>query len=195
MRDFEDYCWRDVVSDNERHIYSAYVRDRAVGKRPALLVVHPGTAAAARVPPMWTGPALLLISEARRRRIPVVHSMPTGATPAAGLAPKPGESVCARPCESAFFSSDLERMLKRVGAGSLIVCGAPTSGALRATVVEGKSFGYKVALAEEAVGDESPFLHKMALFDLAHKYGDLMSLEELGEQLDAKPDSIEKSTA
>ena len=46
MRDFEDYCWRDVVSDNERHIYSAYVRERAVGKRPALLVVHPGTAAA-----------------------------------------------------------------------------------------------------------------------------------------------------
>ena len=53
----------------------------------------------------------------------------------------------------------------------------------------------KVALAEEAVGDESPFLHKMALFDLAHKYGDLMSLEELGEQLDAKPDSNEKSKA
>lgn len=193
MRDFEDYCWRDVVSADDLHIYSAYVRERAVGKRPALLVVHPG--ASARVPPMWTGPALLLISEARRRRLPVLHSLPPGATAAAGLAPKAGEAVCARPCESAFFSSDLERLLKRAGAGSLIVCGAPTSGAFRATVVEGKSFGYKVALAEEAVGDESPFLHKIALFDLAHKYGDLMSLEELGEQLNEQRDSMEKSKA
>lgn len=74
-------------------------------------------------------------------------------------------------------------MLKTRGAGALIVCGAPTSGALRATAVEGKSFGYKVAIAEETVGEESGFLHKMALFDLAHKYADVMSLEELLEQL------------
>ncbi|MEI8326810.1 MAG: isochorismatase family protein, partial [Betaproteobacteria bacterium] len=79
--------------------------------------------------------------------------------------PLPDEPVCARPCESAFFSTDLERMLTTGHAQSLIVCGAPTSGALRASVIESKSYGYKVALAEEAVGDESIFLHKIALFD------------------------------
>jgi len=45
------------------------------------------------------------------------------------------------------------------------------------------SYGYKVAIVEETVGDESGFLHKMALFDVAHKYADVMSLEELLAQL------------
>jgi nicotinamidase-related amidase len=183
MRDFEDYCWRDVVTEAELHIYSAYVRERAVGRRPALLVVHPGTVAAKTLPTAWTGAAVRLLAEARRRGMTVVHTLPPGATPLGALSPAQGEPVCARPCESAFFSTDLERTLTTAHAGSLIVCGAPTSGALRASVIEGKSFGYKVALAEEATGDESVFLHKIALFDLAHKYGDLMSLDELLEQL------------
>jgi hypothetical protein len=49
--------------------------------------------------------------------------------------------------------------------------------------VEGKSFGYKVAIAEDAVGDVSSFLHKVALFEIAHKYADVMSLDELIGQL------------
>ena len=180
MRDFEDYCWRDFVSDEMRHIYSAYVRERAVGPRPGLLVVHPGSAASGE---RWQDSAARLLTEARRRGLPVLHSLPPGAQPLAPLAPQNAEPIVARPCESAFFSSDLERVLRRQGAASLLLCGAPTSGALRASAVEGKSFGYKVVVAEETVGDVSPFLHAMALFDLAHKYADVMSLGELLEQL------------
>ena len=88
-----------------------------------------------------------------------------------------------RPCESAFFSSDLERTLRRHGARSLILCGGPSSATLRASAVEGKSFGYKVAIAEDTVGDVSTFLRKVALFEIAHKYADVMSLEELISQL------------
>lgn len=172
MRDFEDYSWRDLVDDEVRYIYTPYVRERGVGRHPGLIVVHPSTPVAGS----WGAAVQALLQEARRRGIPVVHS----GHPAEA---KSGEPVCARPCESAFFSTDLERTLKRLGARSLIVCGAPTSGALRATAVEGKSFGYRVAIAEETVGDESVFLHKMALFDLAHKYADVMSLEELVAQL------------
>jgi hypothetical protein len=54
------------------------------------------------------------------------------------------------------------------------------SSALRASAVEGKSFGYKVAIAED---DLSTFLHKVALFEIAHKYADVMSLKELVSQL------------
>lgn len=176
MRDFEDYCWRDLVDDEVRYIYSPYVRPRALGRQPALVVVHPHLPAGEA----WRGPAGRLLAEARRRAIPVIHSARDGRLALAAL---PGEPLCARPCESAFFSSDLERTLTARGAGSLIVCGAPTSGALRATAVEGKSYGYKVALAEEAVGDESAFLHKVALFDMAHKYADVMALDELLEAL------------
>ena len=54
---------------------------------------------------------------------------------------------------------------------------------MRAGAVEGKSFGYKVAIAEDTVGGVSTFLHKVALFEIAHKYADVMSLEELVSQL------------
>jgi maleamate amidohydrolase len=168
MRDFEDYCWRDLVDDEVRYIYTPYVRERGVGRDPAVLVVHPDRP----VKGAWQAAAEHLVGKARSRGRPVVHS----GNP---MQAKAGEPVCVRPCESAFFSTDLERTLKRIGARALIVCGAPTSGALRATAVEGKSFGYRVAIAEETVGDESVFLHKMALFDLAHKYADVMSLDEL----------------
>lgn len=179
MRDFEDYCWRDLVSDEMRYIYSAYVRERKLGAQPALLVVHPGEDAGNGA---WQAAAARLLGEARRRRMPVVHSVPPGFSPVQILM-KTAEEVCPRPCESAFFSSDLERRLKAHGTRALVVCGAPTSGALRATAVEGKSYGYRVAIAEETVGDASVFLHKMALFDAAHKYADVMSLDELLEQL------------
>jgi hypothetical protein len=174
MRDFEDYCWRDLVSDEDRYIYSAYVRERAVGPRPALLVVHPGPAPTGEG---WKKEA------ARARGLPVVHSIPPGASALAEMKPLEKEPISARPCESAFFSSDLERTLRRQGAGSLLVCGGPTGAALRASAVEGKSFGYKVVIAEETVGDVTRFLHGIALFDLAHKYADVMSLEELLSQL------------
>ena len=178
MRDFEDYCWRDVVSAEDLHIYASYVRPRSVGKKPAVVVVHPGDAPSGDG---WRQDAARLLSEARTRNIPVIHSLPPGYSPA--LATKDGEPLVARPCESAFFSSDLERTLRREGARSLILCGGPSSAALRASAVEGKSFGYKVAIAEDTVGDVSTFLHKVALFEIAHKYADVMSLEELIDQL------------
>jgi len=40
-----------------------------------------------------------------------------------------------------------------------------------------------VAIAEDTVSDLSAFLHKVALFEIAHKYADVMSLEELIDQL------------
>jgi len=178
MRDFEDYCWRDVVSDEDRLIYSAYVRERSVGPRPALLVIHPGTHTADSA---WEEHAARLMGEFRRREKPVLHSLVPGSKPSSSILGN--EPAVTRPAESAFFSSDLERALRRAGAGSLVLCGAPTSGALRASAVDCKSYGWKVALAEETVGDATAFPHAVNLFDIAHKYADVMSLEELVAQL------------
>ena len=38
-RDFEDHCWRDVVSPEALAIYRAYARDTFVGERPALIAI------------------------------------------------------------------------------------------------------------------------------------------------------------
>src|SRR5438132_490856 len=66
---------------------------------------------------------------------------------------------------------------------SLIVGGESTSGCVRASCVDCYSLGYHVSLVEECVFDRSPLSHKVNLFDLHHKYSDVMKLDEVKENL------------
>ena len=69
--------------------------------------------------------------------------------------------------------------LTRLGVNSLIICGESTSGCVRASVVDAYSYGYHVTIAEECVFDRSAISHKVNLFDLHHKYADVMVLDEI----------------
>ena len=179
MRPFEDYCWRDVLTPEMERIFSAYQRERTVAAHPALIVIHPPGSFTAVAQPHWHVAVLRLLATARAQSLPVIHSVPSDGAPFAALAPLPSEKICRRPADSAFLFTDLEPLLTRSGADGVVICGAPTSGAVRVSAVEAKSFGYKVALAEETTGDEASLLHMVALFDVAHKYADVMSLDEL----------------
>jgi maleamate amidohydrolase len=190
MRDFEDYCWRDLLTPEMARVYAAYHRPRALTARPALVVIHPPASFAAGQ--AWQGHARRLADAVRASGLAVVHSVPPGEAAHATLAPLPGEACCRRAAESAFLFSDLELQLTRARADGVILCGAPTSGALRASCVESKSFGYRTAVAEDATGDEAGLLHKMALFDLAHKYADVMSTDEI---VDALPSNLTPGVA
>ena len=66
-----------------------------------------------------------------------------------------------------------------MGVDSLIVCGESTSGCVRASVVEGYSYGYHMTVVEECTFDRSMLSHKVNLFDLHHKYADVMKVEEV----------------
>lgn len=182
MRGFEEYCWRDLLSDEMATIYAAYHRERRVAARSVVLVIHPGDGFRPTTGD-WHGATAQIVGEARGIGLPILHSIPRGTLAAARVAPQPRDPVFARVCDSAFFFCDLEAVLTRLDATGIILCGAPTSGALRASTIEAKSYGYHAAIAEEAVADESALLHKMALFDLAHKYADVMAVDELIEAL------------
>lgn len=182
MRDFEDYCWRDILTSEMELIFSAYHRPRGVASRPAVVMIHPGKDFVAVAQPGWISLARRLVAEARRRSLPVVHSVPPGSTAITDLY-EADEPASPRPRESAFFFSDLGLHLTRVKANGIILCGAPMSGALRATAVDSKSSGYKTAIAEDATADEAALLHKVALFDVAHKYADVMTTDEIIAQL------------
>jgi len=178
MRAFEDYCWRDLLTEEMATIYAAYHRDRRVEPRSAILIVHPAGAFAATTGD-WSPAAERLVAEARALGLPILHSIAPGEIATRRLAPQPRDPVVSRHCDSAFFFCDLEAILTRLDVEGLIIAGGPTSGALRATAIEAKSYGYHAAIAEEATADEAALLHKMALFDLAHKYADVMALDEL----------------
>ena len=77
--------------------------------------------------------------------------------------------------------------LTQMGIDSLIVCGESTSGCVRASVVDAYSNGFHISVVEECVFDRSQMAHKMSLFDLHHKYADVMKLAEVKDHFAAQP--------
>ncbi|MBK1780394.1 isochorismatase family protein [Advenella sp. WQ 585] len=84
---------------------------------------------------------------------------------------------------SAFFGTDLQSILKNNHIESLVICGATTSGCVRATVVDACMYGYTAFVPRECVGDRAVEPHEAALFDIQAKYGEVISLQDAGEIL------------
>ncbi len=95
------------------------------------------------------------------------------------LAPAVDDVVITKQRASIFAGTPLVSHLTHLGARSLIVCGESTSGCVRASAVDGYSNGYHVTVVEECTFDRSDLIHKVNLFDLHHKYADVMSLAEV----------------
>lgn len=88
--------------------------------------------------------------------------------------PAPGDTVLEKQQPSAFFGTGLHERLVGHGVDTVIVCGTTTSGCVRATVVDGMSLGYRVVVPIEAVADRAQTPHDQALFDMGHKYADVV---------------------
>lgn len=93
--------------------------------------------------------------------------------------PEPGDLVIFKERASGFFGTPLIAHLTQQGIDTLIVCGESTSGCVRASAVDGYSHGFHVVLVEECCFDRSLLSHKVNLFDLHHKYADVMRVEEV----------------
>jgi maleamate amidohydrolase len=100
--------------------------------------------------------------------------------------PEPGDLVIYKERASAFFGTSLIAHLKGRGVESLIVCGESTSGCVRASVVDAYSYGFHTVVVEECCFDRSPLSHAINLFDMHHKYADVMDLAELKRKLAAR---------
>jgi len=95
------------------------------------------------------------------------------------VAPLPGELVIYKERASVFFGTPLIAHLRRLGVESLILLGESTSGCVRATTVDAYSYGFHNTLVEECTYDRSMLSHKINLFDMHHKYADVMHVEDV----------------
>jgi nicotinamidase-related amidase len=100
------------------------------------------------------------------------------------LGPAPGDLVIYKERASGFFGTPLIAHLRKVGAESLIICGESTSGCVRASTVDAYSYGFHNVVVEECTYDRSLLSHKVNLFDLHHKYADVMHVEEVVNHLE-----------
>ncbi|PLR83272.1 carbamoylsarcosine amidase [Bacillus canaveralius] len=89
------------------------------------------------------------------------------------------EPLIVKKYASVFFGTDLFTRLNTLGIDTLILTGCTTSGCVRATAVDGLQYGFRVIVAEEAVGDRADMAHKQSLFDLNAKYADVVSVTEV----------------
>ena len=99
------------------------------------------------------------------------------------LGVQPGEPVWVKLFASSFFGLPLHHWLQEQRADTLIVCGATTSGCVRATVVDGLQHGYRVIVPRECVGDRAAGPHEASLFDMNAKYADVLGLDEVLKRL------------
>ncbi|MFI7699265.1 isochorismatase family protein [Nonomuraea sp. NPDC049480] len=84
---------------------------------------------------------------------------------------------------SAFFGTGLAPVLTALRRDTVLVCGATTSGCVRATVVDAVQHGFPVLVPRECVGDRAPGPHEAALFDIHAKYGDVIGLAQAAAYL------------
>lgn len=103
----------------------------------------------------------------------------------AEFAPQPGDVVITKQRASGFFGTPLAAQLQILGVRSLVICGESTSGCVRASAVDAYSLGFHVTLVEECCFDRSDLSHKINLFDLHHKYADVLHIDQAVAELSA----------
>ncbi|OGP66443.1 MAG: hypothetical protein A2170_07915 [Deltaproteobacteria bacterium RBG_13_53_10] len=147
-----------------------------------------------------------LFAAARSRKLPVIYttSDPRRETPVTGLRAtrrrreklddhshdikaefKPGSEdlIIFKERASAFFGTPLVSHLVRRNIDTLVICGETTSGCVRASTLDAYSYGFHTVIVEECCFDRSLLSHKVNLFDMHHKYADVMHLEEVKRKL------------
>jgi nicotinamidase-related amidase len=99
------------------------------------------------------------------------------------IAPGDAEIVLNKKFASAFFGTPLASQLASRGVDTVILTGCSTSGCIRATAVDGVSYGYRIIVPEECVADRAVEPHRANLFDIQSKYGDVIGVDEVLEYL------------
>ncbi len=225
--DFEDHCWKDVITPDVLEIYSAYRRKMFVGASPALLAVdlyevvyrggarppaelprpipapaantptrrssRPSGCSRPRAPPacrcsirpaMCAPRARPSFVTATKRNKPPLDAADFAIRPE--FKPQPQDVVITKQRASVFFGTPLIAHLTQLGVQTLIICGESTSGCVRATAVDAYSHGFHVVLVEECCFDRSILSHKVNLFDMHHKYVDVMHVDEVVAHLERR---------
>lgn len=99
--------------------------------------------------------------------------------------PLPGELVIEKAAASAFHGTPLLFQLVSLGIDTVIACGETTSGCVRASVVDGATYRFKMGVVEECVFDRTQASHYMNLYDMHQKYADVIDLSYAVQYFDS----------
>lgn len=88
------------------------------------------------------------------------------------------EPVVVKKGASGFFGTNLATILVSEGVDTVILCGATTSGCIRATAIDLLQYGWPTLVPRDCVGDRAQAPHEANLFDIQAKYADVVSADD-----------------
>ena len=106
-----------------------------------------------------------------------------------------GDVIIDKKGASGFHGTPLASLLAARGCTTIVLCGATTSGCIRATAVDAVQLGFSVLVPRDAVGDRAKGPHEANLFDIQAKYGDVIELDDALHYLASARSTIRPSRA
>ena len=100
------------------------------------------------------------------------------------------EPIVLKKGASGFFGTNLASILVSQGVDTVILCGATTSGCIRATAIDLLQYGWPTLVPRECVGDRAQAPHEANLFDIQAKYADVVALEEALAYVESVPGRV-----
>ncbi len=106
------------------------------------------------------------------------------------VAPLPRELVIKKQKPSAFFGTPLMSYLVDLKVDTLLITGVSTSGCVRASVIDGFSYNFRVLVVEEGCYDRSQASHAINLCDMNAKYADVVRVDEAIGYVEGLPNKL-----
>jgi maleamate amidohydrolase len=89
-----------------------------------------------------------------------------------------GEVVILKRAPSALFGTSVAAILMGNRIDTVVLCGAVTSGCIRATCVDLYSYGMPTLIPRDCVGDRAEGPHEANLYDMQAKYADVVTSDD-----------------
>ena len=106
------------------------------------------------------------------------------------LEPREDETIVLKKGASAFFGTNLPSILVSQNVDSVILCGATSSGCVRATAIDLLQYGYPTLVPRECVADRAQAPHEANLFDINAKYADVVPIDDVLEYVATVPGAL-----
>ena len=85
---------------------------------------------------------------------------------------------------SIFFQTAITQYFVKERVDTVIIAGCNTSGCIRASVIDAFSYGFRVSVPEECVGDVEEGPHQANLMDVGRRYADIVALDDVLDYLE-----------
>ncbi len=101
-----------------------------------------------------------------RGMTPASHSV-IGADTPAELKPQPGDYTIIKPRWSAFFGTELDLILRRLGVRTVILTGTTTPNCIRTTCYDANALDYNVVVIEDCCSSQTEEIQRANIADMA----------------------------